>query len=217
MPSADHRTRCTIGFARNAWGIITPRTKNIYGGIQGAPTLYPNPLFLVALLAAIAAYELAHNNVVATRAKGAATIRAQKRDLLWTILEQANTFVQGLCDASPNDAIILIETACLAVVQESTHTKDGPIQITQAAPGAPVYLQANVKMAKAGRGKGARSTQYNWRGTNNNGQSYAYSKTTPTSRYLLPNVPPGVWGFQVCITDFEGDTEWSQTVAFTVR
>ncbi len=217
MPSADHRIRSTIGFSKNAWGIITPRSKNIYGGIVGAPTLYPNPLFLVAFLAAIAAYELAHNNVIATKAKGAATIRSQKRDALWTILEQANTFVQGLCDASPGSAIMLIETACLAVVGEGVHTKDGPIKIAQAAAGAPVYLEANAKQAKAGRGKGSRRTQFNWRGTNNNGQSYAYTKTTPTCRYSLTSVPPGVWGFQVCITDSQGDTEWSQTVTFTVR
>ena len=75
----------------------------------------------------------------------------------------------------------------------------------------------NLGILKQGRGKAKKRT-LNWRYTTNGGTSYASAQSTPVASTVLTGLTPlTIVGVQVCITDSNGTSEWSQVVTLLVR
>jgi len=216
--------RCTLGFGKDDVPLALEKSHNIYNGLNNnQPWFSGCPVPLPTLLAAITAVETAQENVSGLKAKGLAQLRATKVATLWTLLTQVNTFVQVLCDESPEMALAYIAAAGLQVMQDPSHAKEGPLVIRQSVPGAAVQFEVNVKLLKQGRAK-SKSSFFSIRASNDGGKTFPIQFNSPTSKVNAPNVnlnipaiPPGVWEFEVALSDADGITAWSQAVTFTVR
>jgi len=214
VPFMPGRVRAILGFKRNNIPVVLARSKTIYNGLHGSPGLYPAPNPpLVTFLSQIQSLDVAQV-AVGTRTRGSASARDAQRDVLWSSLELLLKYVQSLCDASPEHAAALIETAGMVVAIPPTHGKD-VLEVRQQQPGT-VALSAYVALLTAG--KGSKKTSFNWRYTLDDGQTWIQPLSTPVGNIVIKGLTPMTTvGFCVSVSDSDGVGPWSQIVRFLVR
>jgi hypothetical protein len=212
---------------RRARGVLKVNKKNVRSvtnkatkmetGFSNNSAIFvtPNPP-IASLQNQIAAVGKAQN-LVLTRVVGAASARDVQLGILVGMLETGLGYTQGLADAAATyaQAAAIIEAAGLSVAAPPTRTKD-VLGVTQAAPGGPVALVANVG-ALAGRTK--KKTQFNWEYTADGGKTFIAMPSTPKCTTTLANLTPlSTYGFRVNVTDSDGIAgPWSQIVSFLVH
>ena len=134
---------------------------------------------------------------------------------LWTILQQILKWVEALCAANPEQASLIIQTACLQAAQKTTYVK-ALLALTWDPVANVLHAEANGQLLKQGRGT-PRNTQFNWRVTTDGGKTYV-TQTTPIVRTVFTGLTPGaIATVEVCITDSKGTTNWSPGVNVTLR
>jgi hypothetical protein len=139
-----------------------------------------------------------------------------KADALMTSLESWRSGVQILVDANPEQAFALAELAGMSIANVGVHAKP-LLAVKLGQQSGAVVVEANLGILKQGRGKAKKRT-LNWRYTTNGGTSYASAQSTPVASTVLTGLTPlTIVGVQVCITDSNGTSEWSQVVTLLVR
>ena len=212
-----HRVRAKIGFKKTNAPDVIAGARRIYTSCNGDAARFSSlAATLVTFLAALISLEAAEEVATRTKARGSASARDVKINELWTLIEGLLKAVQALADASPEQAVALIEASGFKVAETPVHAKAILDVALHPEPGTAV-LKANAKLLKAGRGK-ARSTQFNWRFCAKGAEMYTNAPSTPIATCAIMGLTPGIeHEFQVCITDSQGTTEWSQAASIVVR
>ncbi len=152
--------------------------------------------------------------LVSTRVKASAAARNVQRQLLTGMLETECSYVQTLCDASPEEAVAILQAAGLSVA--ATRVRNQAIlKVKRGVPSGTVELAAN---ATALVGKSGKKACFNWQWTNDGGQTFTSVPTTPSAKTTVANLPPLTRvGFRVSTTTLKGTDEWSQIVTTLVH
>jgi len=214
--SRSNRPKASFGTPKvNALGVLA-RAKIMYAAILAAVASFPNPtVAMAAFLVLIQALDAAQQ-AATSRAKGLATIRNTKRDLVWTAMESLRIYVQGLADiVTPENAAALIELAGLLVAPKATHQK--PIlQAKLTTTSGVVHVFANAKLLLGG--KKSKSVTFNWAWSSDGGKTWNTVPSTPLADTLIPNLTPQTqYQFRVCVTVSRVTGAWTDAVAIWVH
>ncbi len=208
------RMRVGLGMDIRKPLLFLARANEVYTGLDDNKTTFflsCNPA-LPVLFGNIQDATSAQQNV--GKIKGAATVRDAKFQVLLTSLESECTMVQGLCDASPEQAASLIAAAHMVVLPAHGHQK--PILAAKnALPSGSVLLDANAKLLD---GTHRRKT-FNWRMTLDGEKSFLGLPSTPVGKTTVSGLTPlATVGFQVSVTvNKQPQGPWSQTISILVK
>ena len=215
MTTAIRRIRVSLGLKPQNYPWLLLRAHAIYTAMMANPVLFPNPTPTMAiLLTLLTAFDVAQQATI-TRAKGTIAARNAKAALLVTALESEETYVQGLCDASPEQAPELIDGAAMFAKAIAQHDKAIlEASLILATPGL-VQLDANAKMLLAGSRK--RPT-FNWQSSPDGGKTIVTLPSTPHAKTFVPNMPmlADAW-FRASVTLGTTTSEWTQWVKIFVH
>jgi hypothetical protein len=159
MVLLKHRVRAILGFSTTKIAILLLGAKNIYTKMSAAVQQFPSPVVsMAALLGLIQALEAAQPAVVA-RTKGASTIRNNAVTPLVVALQYLLSYVQNLCDLSPDLAATIIAAAGMRVHANGQHLK-APLTLTNGKPSGTVILRAFAALLTQGKKHGSYSWSY---------------------------------------------------------
>ncbi len=148
------------------------------------------------------------------RAKGAAAARDVERAKLVSMLESECSYVQTVCDESPEQAVAIASAAGFTVASAPVH--DNPVlKVKNGASPGTVHLDANVaKLA----GRSGKKTCFNWQWTADGGRTFNDAPSTPHGKTTIAKLPPlTMVGFRVSVTDVRGSARWSPVVSILVQ
>jgi hypothetical protein len=173
----------------------------------------PNPP-LSALQAQIGKVEDAEKQARA-RANGAAKVRDLERRRLVGMLETECGYVKTLCDASPEEASVIIQAAGLVSFAARSYVKP-VLAVTRGAASGSVDLVAGVRRLMGGPSK--RSKVVHWQWTTDGGKTFNDAPSTPTGKTTLVGIPPlTMVGFRVKVTTTANAGAWSPIVSILVH
>jgi hypothetical protein len=190
----------------------------VYNAMKAAAASFPTPVpTLAVLLAAITDLQTLQNAMKGT-AKPGATAREAKRVPVVTALESLMAYVQGLADAlTPHDAAALIVLAGFKVHGTPAAHKEA-VTPKQAAPAAPITVEAYAALLTAGMASHA--VQYHWRYMLPGGTTYV-TWTSPTSKTTVPATPAiaalTTIVVEVSVSDSKTQSAWVVAQPFLVR
>jgi hypothetical protein len=147
-------------------------------------------------------------------AQGAAAVRNLARDHLVQMLEDECAYVKTLCDASPEEAQVIIQAAgmeCAAprIVERSI------LKVKRGAASGTVDLDAAVALLA---GRNSKGKVFNWQWTADGGKTFNDAPATPSGKTTLQDLPAlAMLGFRVRVTNSDGPGEWSPTVSIVVH
>ena len=187
----------------------------IYNGMFGSEALFPSPTpSMAVLLPLLTAFDSAQQATL-TKAKGTTQTRNLTALPLITALESEVTYVQGLCDENPEQALRLIAAADMVAVNRPSHAKALlQSKLVPAVPGT-VLLFANAKLLVNGSKK--RPT-FNWQSSLDGGKTILNLPSTPHADTEVANLPlltTVAFGVNVTLGKVTG--EWSQWVTLFVH
>lgn len=212
--TTSRRIRAILKINRHNTASVLTRAHAVSNGMAADPTRFAAPVPPLALLEAqIAKLDLAEQRT-STRIKGAAAARNVEREALVGMLETQRSYVQTLCDASPELAMAIIAAAGMGVATSAV--RDTPIlQATLGAISGTVNLDAN---AGALVGKSGKKACFNWQWTTDGGTTFHNAPSTPHARTTIEGLTPLTRvGFRVSVTSVKGPGEWSQVVTLLVQ
>ena len=201
-----HRPLASLKLPKPIGALITYAT-GIVTGMTGNPA-FPSPIPALALVtAAIAALQNAETAAL-TRAKGTAAARNDKRAALVDLLEQLKAYVQAQANATPENAVTIIQSAGLAVRKTPTL---GARTFT-ANPGP---VSGSVKLYT--KSVGTRSA-YLWEYSTDGGKTWVAAPVTVQARTTIVGLPAGTTVlFRVQPVSKTGEGDWSQVISHLVK
>jgi hypothetical protein len=210
-----HRLRVTLNVGRYDYPLLLVRGYGVYDGLSGAPTLFvsPNPT-LPTLLGLLQAYAQSQQ-VMSDPTKAMTATRNLRASELLSGLESERSYLQVLCDASPEQASMLIRAAGMFEAQPPVHSK-AFLQAQQSQPGAPVHLIANVGLlTRETKGRVA----WNWEFSSDFGKTWLSAPSTPHGDTFIAGLTPlTTYVFRASVTTRTGGQgAWSDVVTFEVR
>ncbi len=154
-----------------------------------------------------AAQQGVKNGTVAT------AVRDAKRDLVFTTLESLRVGLQGLCDASPEQAAMLIQASAMKAAATAVHAKPMLAAKLGVASGV-VNLAANARLLSTSQ----RRKTYTWQSALD-GKTFSAAGTSAYARITVTGLPPlTTVGFRVCVTVGDGEPgPWTQVVSILVH
>jgi hypothetical protein len=170
---------------------------------------FPTPTpTVVALTAAVTDLHTAETAAL-SRAKGAATVRNDKRTALVSLLQQLGGYVQSVADATPENGAAIIESAGLTVRKIATHAKRA-----FAARSGPLTGSAIVTAATAGP-----RSSYEWQYSTDGGKTWVSAPATTQGKTTITGLPSGttVQFRYLAVTPKGGQGDWSQAVSLLVK
>jgi hypothetical protein len=208
-----HRFKLTLDIDKNDIPDVLSGGKSIQTKMTLSAGIFTNCNPTMQILGQqLADLEVAHLVVTSTKAKGAATARDAKRDIVWSSLDSERAYVQILCDNSPENALVYAELAGMAVVETGKRVKPILELILTTAPGT-IRCEANASQLTGPGGGKRRSRCYLWRYTVNGAAQYTMADPTSVARTILTGLPVGATvAVQVAVKDPAGVGEWSQAV-----
>lgn len=206
MPDKNRipRPLAVLRLPKNASALVTFAT-----GVVHAMTgnwNFPSPPSLVDLQNAADALQVAET-AAASRTRGAAGVRNQKRHALVTLLEVARTYVQGIADANVEDASGIILSANLAVRKTPVQPPRGFKVKAGDAPGV-------VKIVAPAAAKRA---AYEWQHSADGGATWVDAPSTLQARTVVSGLTPqtiALFRYRALVKSGEG--EWSAPVTHFV-
>jgi hypothetical protein len=166
----------------------------------------PNPA-LASVTAAIDELQVAQQ-LVKTRAHGAAASRNEKRTALVTQLETLRSYIQTVAAAHPETAESVIRSAGVAVRKPVVRQK----QAFRATPGA---VSGSVKLTTS---IAARRAFYEWESSLDGGKTWQTLPATLQARTTVMGLTAGVTAmFRSRAGTKGGEGDWSQPVSIVVR
>jgi hypothetical protein len=218
MASKPRIPRGVIGADKEKVGEVMPRAHAMYNGLNGDKATYSNPNpslpnFLILIQSAAAAQEL-----VPTRAIGAAASRDVEVDLLWTGMQSELVYVNGLARLSPLRAVAIIQNAGLVVAELNPHPK-ALLSLSLGNESGSVDCDANVGLlVGAGAKKPNQSRFFNWSYTVDGSKTFVTALSTPIAKTTIKNLTPlTIVGVRVSMTNSEGTGPWSDVVTIVVH
>lgn len=209
-----HRSRAILKLNRQSTASVLAKAYAVINGMGADEKRFaaPNPP-LSALKDQAAKVEVAEQ-LVGTRVKASAAARNVQRELLVGMLETECSYVQTLCDASPEQAVAIIGAAGLSVAASPVRNR-AILKVRRGLPSGTVELDAN---ATALVGKTGKKACFNWQWTTDGGQTFTSVPTTPYAKTTIADLPTlTVVGFRVSTTTFKGTDDWSQIVTTLVH
>ena len=149
--------------------------------------------------------------------KGLIQARTAKVDALWISFEADCTYVEGLCQQSPEQGLALAAASGFHVMAVGEHKKE-IITITLEIGKGIAHLEANTTMLPAPSGKKAVARTYLWRHSIDGGKTIVVDEGTPTARTVISGLPLQVEAsFGVAVKDSTGTGPWSQWITAFVH
>ncbi len=202
-----HRPTISLSFpVKNADFILY--AQNIAEKMTNNPA-FPTPTPTIAvLLAAIAALQSAETTTL-SRAKGAATVRNEKRTAVVGMLQQLRGYVQAIADATPENAASIIQSSGFSVRKVPTH-KPRAFEARQGA----VSGAAIVTAVNAGR-----RSSYDWQYSSDGGKTWVAAPSTIQGKTTIGGLPAGttVQFRYRAVTAKGGQGDWSQPTALLLK
>ena len=209
-----HRSRAILRLTRKSTASVLGKAYAVLHGMGADVTRFSAPTPPLGTLKAQAAKVEATEQLVGTRVKASAAARNVQRQLLIGMLETECSYVQTLCDASPEEAVAIIQAAGLSVAATPVRNQ-AILKVKRGVPSGTVELDAN---ATALVGKTGKKACFNWQWTTDGGQTFTSVPTTPYAKTTVANLPPLTRiGFRVSTTTLKGPDEWSQIVTTLVH
>ena len=149
------------------------------------------------------------------RIQGAAKVRDLERERLVRMLETACEYVRTVCDASPEEADVIIQAAGL--VSAVSRVYERPIlKVTRGQASGTVELVAAVGLLVGSQSN--RKRIFHWQWTVDGGKTFTDAPSTPTGKCSLANLTPlSVVGFRTKVTTTAQPGEWSPIVSIVVH
>lgn len=207
------RVRAVLKLKKNNVPVLLAQAKAIHAAMSANQAIFtaPNPP-LATLLTQIEALDAAEQ-ATHTKAKGTAAVRNTKRNVLISSLELERAYVQSLADASPEEAVAIIEAASMKVAASPRHAKE-VLGAKLGQPPGTVILDANAGLL----GRGTKQVCFNWLFSTDGGKTWISAPSTPLPHTSITGLPLlTVCSFRVNISDADGPTAWSQAVSILVH
>ena len=170
---------------------------------------FPTPTPTVAAI--IAAVNDLHSaeTTALSRAKGAATVRNDKRTVLVSLLQQLRGYVQGVADATPENGAAIIQSAGLGVRKIPSRGK----REFEAQEG-PLTGSAIVTAVSAGP-----RSSYEWQFSVDGGKTWVLAPATIQGKTTISGLPSGttVQFRYLAVTPKGGQGDWSPATSLLVK
>jgi hypothetical protein len=214
MKKSTQKSHVILKLKKNNMGNLHTRAWAIYNGMRGSPTLFPaaSPP-LPALLTQLTAFDNAQMATV-EKTLSSYPVRNLDAETLVTSLESERMYVQGLCNASPEQAASLAASAGMFLAKIPARNKP-VLSVTSAVGSGAAILDANAGLLK---GKTSRRSFFGWRGSPDGGKTWVVYPPTALSKTGVSGLTPLTeWSFQVNITIGSTTGPWSQAVSCLIR
>jgi hypothetical protein len=208
MPTVNstHRSIVSLKLPRACPGLIT-YAQGIVTAMTGNPN-FPTPVPpLSTVQQAIAALQTAETAAL-SRAKGAATVRNEKKQALVVLLQQLKATVQAAADANLESGASIIESAGVAVRKATIHAP----RVFTAKPGA---VSGSAKLIA--KSAGPRSS-YEWESSADGGKTWVNLPVTIQAKANVTGLASGTtMQFRYRPVTKTGEGDWSQVVSLLVK
>jgi hypothetical protein len=209
------RTRVAVGVkGRRNFAELIARANAVQAAIAANPALFPsaNPT-AAAFQAQIKTLEAAQQRTTAKQ-PGASADRNAAADVVNTSLGELRTYVQGLCDASPEKAAQIVAAAAMKVVVSNPAHKP-IIAAMLGIPSGNVALRAN-KHALVG--KTSAMCTFNWEYSLDGQKTWISVLGTPVPATTIAGLPPlATVSFRVSVTTKKATGAYCQAVSIIVH
>jgi hypothetical protein len=208
------RTRVALGVNRRSFAPLITRANAVQAAIAANSALFasPNPTPAV-LLVQIQTLEAAQQRTTG-KVPGASADRNAAADIVVTSLGELRTYVQGLCDASPEKAAQIVAAASMKVIV-STPAHKPIIGATLGVPSGSVLLRAN-KHALCG--KTSAMCTFNWEYSLDGQKTWIAVLGTPVPATTITGLAPlATVSFRVSVTMKKVTGAYCQPVSIIVH
>jgi hypothetical protein len=202
-----HRVTISLSFPKKISDFIL-YANNIAQKMTNNPE-FPTPTPTVAAITAAVVDLQSSETSALSRAKGAVAVRNEKRTVLVGLLQQLRGYVQGVADATPENAASIIQGAGLAVRKVPTHKA----RTFEAETGA-VSGSAKVTAVSAGT-----RSSYDWEYSADGGKTWVAAPSTIQAKTTITGLPAGttVQFRYRAVTPKGGQGDWSQPTSLLVK
>jgi hypothetical protein len=208
------RTRAVLKLQKRNAPHLVALAQAIHDGMIAAAAQFPSPTPTMATFESQIQDLATAEQATKTKARGTAAVRNAKAAILVTSLESLQTYVQGLCDASPEQAATLISAAAMQVAAKRSGHK--PILAAKAGPvsgGAQLFANRTVLV-----GQTFKRVLLNWQYSVDGGKTWVSAPSTPLASTEITGLPVMTTvSFRVSATVGKVVGDWSQAVAVLVR
>ncbi|MGH7294973.1 MAG: hypothetical protein ACRELB_08570 [Polyangiaceae bacterium] len=202
-----HRATIALSIPKKIPELILYGT-NVVHKMTGNP-YFPTPTPTVAALQAAVDDLHAAETAALSRATGAVTVRNDKRTVLVGLFQELRGYVQGVANATPENAAAIIESAGFAVRRIAPHGKRA-FTATQGA------LSGEARITAVNAGPRA---AYDWQYSVDGGKTWVEVPSTTQGRTTISGLPAGTTAqFRYrAVTPKGGQGDWSPAVALLVK
>jgi hypothetical protein len=208
----QRKVRFVLKAKKNNVPLFLACCKGMYAAITAHQADYAAaPVTMATFLSQIQSVDNAQQGIRNRTVTAAA--RNQLRDTLFTSAETLRVFVQGLGDASPEQAVTLAQNAGMKTAAVPVRAKP-VLGVKQGPHSGIVVLSANARLLRKNKGR----MFFNWAYSADGGKTWIQVPSTPTSKTTIAGLQAlTTYEFRVSITDKTGQAEWSQVVSFLVH
>jgi hypothetical protein len=201
-----NRAVVSLKLPKKVTALVTYAT-GIVKGMTGNPA-FPNPVpALAAITTAIDELQAAETAAL-TRAKGAATVRNEKRTALVQLLVQLKAYIQVQADASVENGASIIESAGVGVRKAVTRRA----RVFAAKAGA---VSGSVKLVTVAVSHRA---SYEWEYSTDGGKTWTTAPPTLQAKTSMSGLQAGsTVQFRYRSVTKTGATDWSAAVSLMVQ
>jgi hypothetical protein len=215
MSETSSKPKASFGVEKkNAPGVLA-RAGLMQMAILAAIATFASPPITMAAFLLLIESAAAAQSLTATKAKGLASARNAKIDVLWTAMNTLRTYVQSMADTlDAVHASALIESAGLLVAKKAVHEKLLLAAIYVPMTGM-VHVAVNAKMLIGKRP--TKRTTFTWSWSGDGGKTWSSGITNAYATVDVPGLSPGMYLFRVHATVGKVVGEWSQTANLTIH
>ena len=206
------RPRVILGIDWQNFGVATVKSRNICTKMTVSASTFTacNPSMAI-YGQQCTDFEQAHHDVVTTKAKGAATLRENKRNIVRTSAESERAYVQFLCDtAPPGEAATLATLAGMEIWTPGTHNRE-VIHGALTHNKGEVALEAASSLLLGASNKKSANRFFMWRHFLAGTTTYVSDEPTAVAKTVVTGLPLNTYvSFEVAVKDAAGVGPWSQ-------
>jgi hypothetical protein len=201
-----HRLIAVLGLPKPVPALLVV-AQNIQKKMTGNPS-FPTPIPTLAEFGTAIGDLQAAETLALGRAKGAVTLRNEKRTVVVGMMQQLRTYVQSVADLDGTNAASIITSAGFAVRKTPTRTA----RVFHAAPGT-VSGTADIVAPSA-----ARRASYEWQYSTDGGKTWLTLPPTLQAKTSIAGLTPGSSAeFKYRAVTKTGADDWSTSVSLTIR
>jgi hypothetical protein len=205
MTESMHRTLAVTKLPRSVPALLTA-VRAILAAMEGNPT-FPSPSPpLAEVAAALGALEDAET-ARQSRTRGTRPVRDEAHAKLVVLVEGLRLHVQGIADATPENAAPIIESAGMRVKRPAVPAKP-PFAVK------PGLVSGSVALAVIAAGDRA---AYGWQWSDDGGVTWHDVPVTMQAKTGIAGLTPGgTYRFRVRVWTKDGERDWGEAVAMIV-